>query len=136
MNTDRDTLEDQLQECEQKLGGFKSFIKELTDRAAEHGTDDEHFEEDLHEAKHNVEYYEGAVARIKAELKEHGGSPRPKGGVPRPGGGGGSILPRPSKPTIESLIISSISFVAGAFLGSKMKSRREDKDAPGEKTGG
>lgn len=70
MNPDRDTLEAQLKEYEGQLRGLNSYVKELKDKTAEHGTESEHFESDLVEAEHNVKYYEDEITRIKGELEQ------------------------------------------------------------------
>jgi hypothetical protein len=118
MKANRETLEDQLEAYEQKLAGFKTFIRELNDRAAELGTDRKLFEEDLFEAQHNAEHYEGEIARIRQELGKSSGGP------PRARTGAGGVLPQTAKQGLGSLVISAVSFLAGAFLGSKVKSRK------------
>ena len=133
MNVTRDTLEDHLQEYEAQLKSLKSYLKELNDQCAKHGTDKEHYEVDLMEAEHNVAYYEGEIARLKDEL---GGTGKTGGDGGRGGGGrggGGVVLPPKVKKGLVPVIISSVSFVAGTLLGSKLKSRRGDKDTGGEK---
>lgn len=116
MKSSSDIHEELSAKYERELAGLKSYIKELKDRTAEHGTPAEHFDEDLLEAEHNTKYYEDEIARIK---KESGGGGRAECDT---------ILPRTAKQGIGSLIISSISFVAGAILGSRLKSRRGEKD--------
>lgn len=69
MKPDRDALEAQLQDYEGQLRGLNSYIKELKGKAAEHGTDAEHYESDLAEAEHNITYYEGEIARLKGEIE-------------------------------------------------------------------
>ena len=70
MKPDHGTLEDQLEEYEEQLKGLNSYVKELTDRAAEYGTEREHYEVDLREAEHNIKYYEGEIGRIKGEFEK------------------------------------------------------------------
>ena len=70
MSDNRETLEDQLEKYEAQLRGLNSYIKELNDRTAEHGTDREHFEGDLVGAQHNINYYQGEVARIRELIGE------------------------------------------------------------------
>ncbi len=70
MNDNREMLEDQLVRFEAQLRGLNSYIKELNDRTAEHGTGREHFEGDLVEAQNNVNYYEAEVARIRGLIGE------------------------------------------------------------------
>jgi hypothetical protein len=125
MEPDRATLERQLHTNEQKLNGLKSYLKELSAMTAKHETEKEHFGEDLLETEHNITYYEGEIARIKREI----------GKVPKKSSsstGSDSILPKTPKQGISSLIFSSIGFVAGAILGSKVKSRGQSKSSSDE----
>jgi hypothetical protein len=122
MKANREILEDHLERYEKQLASLNSYIKELKDMTARHSTEKEHFGEDLMEAEHNVKYYEDEIARIKKEIKN----------LPYGQGRKDSILPRTAKQCINSAIISSISFVAGAVLGSRLKSRKGGKETPGE----
>lgn len=129
MNSNPDDLEGQLQKYEAQLNGFNSYIKELKDRTAELGTGKEQFEIDLLEAENNVRYYEDEIARVKKELGTSNKAPRLQAGAD-------TILPKTVKQGVGSLIFSSISFVAGAVLGSMLKSRRGGKGARDEKRDG
>ncbi|HYN85347.1 MAG TPA: hypothetical protein VER32_08850 [Pyrinomonadaceae bacterium] len=104
-----------LSRYESELAELKSFIRELKARVAEHGTEPEHYAEDLSEAEHNVTYYEGEIARLRAE----------GGGY---GGGGHTTPPHTSMPGVGSLIVSAISFAAGVLIGSSLRTRRGDTD--------
>jgi hypothetical protein len=127
MTAIREALEDQLEKYEQQLASLNSYIKELKAMTHKHGTEKDHFEDDLMEAEHNVKYYQDEIARIKKELKQ---SPSGKG----KGGKKDSILPRTKKQGIGSAIISSISFVAGAILGSKLMSKKGGQGTPEKQT--
>lgn len=116
MRNNRELLETELGEYESQLKGLKSFVKELKAKTAEHGTDSEHFELDLHEAEHNIEYYEDAIARLKEEIGKPAKAERQQTGAD-------TILPRTTKQCLGSLVFSSISFVAGAIIASKLMSR-------------
>lgn len=70
MKPDHETLEDQLQAYEGRLRGLNSYVRELKDRAAAHGTAEEHYEVDLAEAEHNIRFYEGEIARVRGEMGE------------------------------------------------------------------
>ncbi len=121
MKPDRATLERLLHTNEQKLSGLSSYLKELNAVTAKHGTEKEHFHEDLTEAEHNITYYEAEIARLKHELGK-----LPKTGPTQPGGD--SLLPKTPKQGISSLIFSSIGFIAGAIFGSKVSARGQRKD--------
>ncbi len=120
MKANREILEDQLSSYEKQLAGVKSYIKELKDKTAQHGTAKEHFQEDLIEAEHNLKFYQGEIDELKHEI---GKPTKPKETDPAID----SVLPRTKKQGIGSLIISSVSFLAGAVLGSRIKSRRDDR---------
>jgi uncharacterized protein YegP (UPF0339 family) len=70
MKADHETLEDRLRNYEEELRGSRSYVKELKDRTAEHGTQSEHFAVDLAEAEHNIKYYEGEIAQIKELIEK------------------------------------------------------------------
>jgi prefoldin subunit 5 len=122
MNVSRDMLEDQLQDYEAQLKSLKSYLKELTDMTARHGTDKAQFETDLLETEHNIKYYGGEVARLKNEIRSLEKSSGAVGSVAT------AMLPQTVKQGVGSLILSTISFGVGALLGSKLKSRRGDKE--------
>lgn len=69
MKANHEILGDQSKDYAGQLKGLKSYVKELKEKAAEHGTQTEHFEADLIEAEHNIKHYEGEIARI-SELME------------------------------------------------------------------
>lgn len=115
MKASRELLETELGEYEAAVRGLKSFIKELKVKTAEHGTDRELFEADLIEAEHNIKYYEDTMAHLTDELGKPGKPERSQTGAD-------TILPRTTKQCLGSLIFSSVSFVAGLILGSRLKS--------------
>ena len=123
MKANRDVLEDELQDYEQQVRELESFIKELTDQVDRHGTEKSEYELDLIEAKHNVKYYEAEIERVRKELG--GGSP---------GGGrqhAGTILPRTARQGVGSFAFMAIGFIAGAVLGSTLKSKSKDEREEG-----
>jgi chromosome segregation ATPase len=124
MHASRKILEDHLQRYEMQLRSLNSYIKELSDRTAELGTDRAQFEDDLFEAENNVKYYEAEIARIKTEIGEPAKAGRTQTGAE------GTILPQTVKQGIGSFIFSAIGFVAGALLGSRLKSRRGSTGGP------
>jgi hypothetical protein len=128
MKIRREILEAQLAEYESQVEGLKSYVIELKAKTTQHGTPSEQFEMDLLEAEHNVSYYKEAIGHIKdeiARLKDGGGeSAKPK----RLPAGTDTILPRTVKQGIGSFVLSSVSFVAGAILGSKLTQRSESPE--------
>jgi hypothetical protein len=126
MNANRDMLEDQMEKYEAQLKSLNSYIKELNDTTAKNGTDRAQFEVDLLEAENNADFYGGEIALLKKEL---GGLDK----SPGTGYGGDTVLPHTVKQGVGSLIFSSISFVAGALFGSKLKSRRSGKETTEKK---
>jgi hypothetical protein len=122
MKASRDMLEDRLQNYEESLAGLTSFVNELKTMTDKYGTDQEQFEEDLIEAKHNIKFYELQIQTIKQEL----GGPAASGPA-RPAGG--TKPPSVAKPGISSFIFSSIGFIAGALFGSRLKARKDGVDA-------
>ena len=70
MNEHRATLETHKSQCEEKVSGLKSYVRELTEMAAKHGTDEALLHEDLAKAKCDIEYYESQAAGLEAALGE------------------------------------------------------------------
>lgn len=122
MNTNVELLQDQMDEYQQELKSIKSYVKELKNMAARHGTDEAHYQHDLVEAEHNAGYYEEEITRIKKELGAAGKDRPPAQAV------SGSTLPQLLKPGVNALIFSSISFVAGVLLGSMLLARRDSQN--------
>ncbi len=106
MAESRETLEDHLERYEQELRELNSFIAELKAMTDKHDTETEHFAEDLLEAEHNVLFYKSEIARIKKLLQ-----------------GPSWRLPQTREEIIGVFLISSLSFVAGMLIGSKLGGR-------------
>ena len=70
MNDQRTMLETHKSHCEQKVRGLKAFVRELTETAAKHGTDEALFHQDLSKAECDIEYYESQAAGVDAALDE------------------------------------------------------------------
>jgi len=127
MKPNRDMLEDELETYEAQLTSLSSYLNELKTTTAKLGTDRAQVEEDLMETENNVKYYGGEVARIKTEIgKLDKALPPARTAVD-------TVLPHTLKQGVGSLLLSSISFAAGTLLGSKLKTRRDSKDAPEKK---
>lgn len=116
MKPNREMLEDQLETYEEQFRSFTSYLKELKDTTAKLGTDSSQFEEDLMEVENNVKYYGGEVARLKTEIGKLDKAPLARTTVD-------TVLPHTLKQGMGSLLLSSISFVAGMLLGSMLKDR-------------
>ena len=117
MKPTRELLEDHAGKCETELKRLKSFVRELEETAARHGTDEGVLEEDLAEARHNISYYEAELERARSET----GGDEGFESAPRPGQD--SILPRTPRQGAGALILASISLVAGLIIGSQLTSR-------------
>jgi uncharacterized protein YegP (UPF0339 family) len=74
MTDTRGMLEEQLESYGEKLRGLNSYIKELDGMIAKHGTVRDSCEEDLMEARQNVEYYDGEIRRIRELMEKEPGS--------------------------------------------------------------
>ena len=122
MKPNKAILEDRLENCEEELKGLSSYVQELKTTTAKLGTDPEQFETDLMEAEQNIGFYQGEIAGIEADL----GEPEEPGPT-KPGPG--PILPQTSRQGIGSVVFSSITFIIGALLGSRLKSRKKSKDS-------
>lgn len=117
MKTSREILEEQLADAEEELRGLKAYIQELKATTAKYGTDKAQFEDDLMEAEHNLKFYNDEIAGLKSQLGALPGPGRPVTGRPH--------LPKSS---LSPFMLSSISFVAGALLGSRLGCRGKDEE--------
>jgi hypothetical protein len=116
MKVDRQILEQQLIAYEERSARLHSYLQALKETTAKHGTEEVHFHDDFVEAENDAHYYDGEIARLKKELAQS--TPQIVAGAV------GSVLPQTSKQGLGSIIFSSISFLAGALLGSKLTSRK------------
>ncbi len=71
MNDQREILKTQQSQFEEKVRGLKSYVKELTEMAAKHGTDEALIQEDLSKAKGDIEFYEGQMAQCADAALDH-----------------------------------------------------------------
>jgi len=115
MQPNRQILEAQLKTYQDKLRSLSSYDTELKAMTGKHSTPRVQYESDLIKAEHNIEFYVAEIARIKKAL----GAFAPIG---RPGSVPGTLRPRITKPGFGAAVFSSISFIAGALLGSRLKS--------------
>jgi chromosome segregation ATPase len=122
MNNNPELLKGQLSNYQEQLKSIKSYIKELNDMSARHGTDSSLLEVDLLEAENNQNYYKAEIARIKGELGQSGIAPRLQAAAR-------AVLPQTVKQGVGALLFPSISFLVGAFLGARLQARRGGKDS-------
>ncbi|HEV2800350.1 MAG TPA: DUF1508 domain-containing protein [Pyrinomonadaceae bacterium] len=73
MNATRETLDTQLEKYEARLRSLRCYVNELNDKTSKHGTEREHFHEDLLEAEHNVKYHEDEIARLRELIDAESG---------------------------------------------------------------
>jgi len=71
MTDDREIIKSQRAKCEEMARGLKSYVKELTEMAAKHGTDDALIENDLTKAKADLEFYETQASDCADALGHH-----------------------------------------------------------------
>jgi hypothetical protein len=121
MKTSREMLEQRLESYSEKLRGLHSYIKELNDMTAKHGTDRDQFERDLGEAEQDVLYYETEIGLIENELAQ---LPEPVHAKSM----ADSVLPRTARQGAGFFIMSAIGFVAGALIASVLQSRSDGGD--------
>ena len=68
MNDQREMLETQKAHHEERLRSLKSYVHELTEMCAKHGTEEGAVHEDLSKAKCDIEFYESQAASISEAL--------------------------------------------------------------------
>lgn len=71
MNDQREIIKSQRANYEERVRGLKSYVAELTEMAARHGTDGEHLEDDLSKARADLEFYESRIGHCAAVLGDH-----------------------------------------------------------------
>lgn len=116
MQTHREILEAQLESLEEKCKRLGSYLTELKTTCEKHETPEDACFSERSQATHNLAYYKGAMERIKQELGKATGSRSTV--LPA----AGTLLPQTRNQGIGAVLLSSISFVAGAILGSTLKS--------------
>ena len=76
MTQQREILRAHRESCEERARRLRSYVKELTETAARHGTDGALIEEDLRKARGDIEFYEGQAAECAEELGDADGRRR------------------------------------------------------------
>jgi uncharacterized protein len=71
MNDQREIIKAQRSRYEEKARGLKSYVSELTEMAARHGTDEALFEEELAKARGDLEFYECQMGECDGTLGHH-----------------------------------------------------------------
>ena len=71
MTDQREIFKTKRTSYEERARGLKSYIKELTEMAARHGTDEATIEGDLSKAKADLEFYEGQAGECADALGDH-----------------------------------------------------------------
>jgi hypothetical protein len=118
MKANRLLLQERLEGYESQLQGLHSYVTELKAMTAKHATDKEMFATDLIEAQHNIRYYQNGIALLKTELSNaHRDAPTQADLDNGPATGG--------PPRLIAVVISSLSFLVGAVVGSRLKSRKQ-----------
>lgn len=69
MNRERKILRAEKADYKEKLATLRNFIREVSARCAEHGTEQEHFHEDLSKAEHDAEFYQSQIKEVSSRLK-------------------------------------------------------------------
>ena len=115
MNARSSLAERELAEFEEKLQNLRSYISSLKERAKHHGTDEEHFDDDLMKAENDASYYESEIENLRRSA--------------------GITAPPPPKPPLmaglpvktdrDSLIQTGLAAVIGLCLGLLFRQRRD-----------
>ena len=71
MADQREILKAQQAKFEDRVRGLKSYVRELTEMAARHGTHEEHIEEDLAKVRADLEFYQGQMGGLAEGLGDH-----------------------------------------------------------------
>lgn len=71
MTDNREMIKAQHAKCEEMARSLKSYVKELTETAAKHGTDEGLIHGDLIKAKSDLEFYEAQASDCAQALGDH-----------------------------------------------------------------
>lgn len=69
MSRERKLLRAEKAKYKEELSRLKGYIKELSDRCAEHNTAHEQIAPDMAKAEHDIEFYECQIKDISTRLK-------------------------------------------------------------------
>lgn len=69
MSRERRLLRAEKDKYKEELTRLKSYVRELSDRCAEHDTEQEHIAPDLTKAEHDIDFYQCQIKDISARLK-------------------------------------------------------------------
>lgn len=123
MHTNRELLEAQLEDIKDKRKGLRSYLDELKAMCDKHNTPENICASDWTSATHNLGYYESEIARIRQELAKNAET----GSISKVVPGIGTLLPQTRNQGMGAVLLSSISFVAGALFGSALKSGKKER---------
>jgi uncharacterized protein YegP (UPF0339 family) len=70
MTDNLEILKAQRAKFEERTRGLKSYVKELREMAAKHGTDEALIEEELTKANADIEFYEGQIGHVADVLND------------------------------------------------------------------
>jgi chromosome segregation ATPase len=69
MSRERKLLRAEKAKYKEELSRLKGYLKELSDRCAEHHAAHEHVAPDMSKAEHDIEFYQCQIKDINARLK-------------------------------------------------------------------
>jgi chromosome segregation ATPase len=69
MNGERKILRAEKAKYKERLATLKNFLREMSDRCAECGTEHKHVHEHVMKAEHDAQFYAGQIKEISSRLK-------------------------------------------------------------------
>lgn len=69
MNRERKLLRAEKAKYREELARLQNYMRELTDRCAEHGTTHKHIAPDMLKAEHDINFYQCQIKEISTRLK-------------------------------------------------------------------
>lgn len=116
MNANSTLAERELAEFEEKLQNLRSYISAIKERARNHGTDYEHYDDDLMKAENDARYYESEIETLRRSAAGITEPPPPRAPL---------LSSLPVKTDRDSLIQTGLAALAGLCLGLLVRSRRD-----------